>query len=102
MPGVSITKGAFNQLEKPQIWPTKLKASPAAKIQQEIWETVGARPWDRDEIDSRIIRQSRAATTRIINSEEEVGGRLFRAKTKSHSRKFNAEEWDECFERKEK
>lgn len=34
----------------------------------------GARPWDRDDIDIRIISEIRAGTNRIIDSEQDVGG----------------------------
>jgi len=35
---------------------------------------VGASPWARDEIDKRIIKQVKNKTSRIIDSEKQVGG----------------------------
>ncbi len=35
---------------------------------------VGARPWDRDPIDARIIAQALGDKGRVIDSEEQAGG----------------------------
>ena len=41
----------------------------------------GARPWDRDPIDARIVADVRKGTGRIIDSEQDVGGYPVRAET---------------------
>ncbi len=41
----------------------------------------GARPWDRDPIDARIVSDVRNGTGRIIDSEADVGGYPVRAET---------------------
>ena len=47
---------------------------PSAEVFERVLEQAGARPWDRDAIDERIVRQVRAGTGRIIDSEGDVGG----------------------------
>jgi hypothetical protein len=43
----------------------------------------GARPWDRDSIDARIVADVRNGAGRIIDSEQEVGGYPVRPETRS-------------------
>lgn len=55
-------------------WPPGLKAGPAADLAEKIFAGVGARPWDRDPIDRRLIEEARTGGGRIIDYESEVGG----------------------------
>jgi hypothetical protein len=59
--------------EKP-IWLDGLEPLPAAKTLESVLTNVGARPWDRDAIDRRIIADVRARKGKIIDSQDEVGG----------------------------
>ena len=59
--------------EKP-IWLDGLEAVPAAQTLQHVVRHAGARPTDRDAIDSRIIADLEARRGRIIDSQTEVGG----------------------------
>lgn len=43
--------------------------------------TCGARPWDRDPIDARIVADVRKGTGRIIDSEQDAGGYPVRPET---------------------
>lgn len=43
----------------------------------------GARPWDRDPIDARIVADVRNGTGRIIDSEQDVGGYPVRPETRA-------------------
>jgi len=43
----------------------------------------GARPWDRDPIDARIVADVRNGTGKIIDSEQEVGGYPVRPETRA-------------------
>lgn len=61
-------------LEREPFWPAGLQALPAAEVKAYVAKNVGARPWDRDAIDARIIRQAQAGEGKIIHSEQEVGG----------------------------
>ncbi len=55
-------------------WPAGLRARPASEVKDVVLREAGARPWDRDAVDQRIIRQVIAGQGRIIDSQEEVGG----------------------------
>lgn len=46
----------------------------AAQVEENVLAAVGARPWDRDATDTRVIAQIRTRTGRIINTENEVEG----------------------------
>lgn len=59
--------------EKP-VWPDGLKPLPASATVEHVLNNAGARPWDRDAIDQRIIRDFQERKGRIIDSQEEVGG----------------------------
>jgi hypothetical protein len=56
------------------VWPRNFQAKPAATVKDAVLKNAGARPWDRDEVDARIVRQVRAGQGRIIDSQEQVGG----------------------------
>ncbi len=43
----------------------------------------GARPWDRDPIDARIVTDVKSGTGKIIDSEQEVGGYPVRSETRA-------------------
>jgi hypothetical protein len=59
--------------ERP-LWPAGLKAMPAADVKAHVARIVGARPWDRDAIDKRIVEDALAGKGKIIDSEAEAGG----------------------------
>jgi hypothetical protein len=64
---------------------TKLTA-----ILADVLATCGARPWDHDPIDARIVADVTRGTGRIINSEQDVGGYPIRPRTHAP---FVAAEW---------
>ncbi len=61
-------------LAAPPLWPEGLLPLPAEQVPGQVLENAGARPWDRDEVDRRIVREVREKTGRIIDSQEQVGG----------------------------
>ncbi len=71
---VDIYDRTITHLEEKPLWPEGLTPIPAAQVAEHIVENVGARPWDRDEIDQRIIQTFVERTGQIIDSQEEVGG----------------------------
>jgi hypothetical protein len=75
----------------PSVWPPGLRAKPSATVKDEVLREAGARPWDRDAIDARIVRQVAEGTGRIIDSEAEVGGYPVYPETR---RPFVAADWD--------
>lgn len=56
------------------VWPGGLKPLPAAAVVDDVLKNAGARPWDRDAVDQRILREFHERGGRIIDSQEEVGG----------------------------
>ena len=79
-------------------WPPGLEVHPSENIEEWIRNNVGARPWARDDIDKRIVRESFLGVGKVIDSEEDVGGYLHQNETYSI---FDPMKWDECFNRKE-
>lgn len=47
---------------------------PSEKVQDAVIADAGARPWDRDDIDRRILADTIEGRGRIIDSQEQVGG----------------------------
>jgi hypothetical protein len=56
-----------------------------------VLDTCGARPWERDPIDARIVADVRNGTGQIIDSEQDVGGYPVRPETRAA---FVESEWD--------
>lgn len=61
-------------LENPPVWPEGLKAKSTTSALWHVARFVGARPAERDAIDTRIVQQALTGRARIIDSQEEVGG----------------------------
>jgi len=62
------------RVDAPPLWPDAIEVMPAADVKDYVLKNAGARPWDRNAIDKRIIREIREGTGKIIDSEQEVGG----------------------------
>jgi len=58
----------------PSSWPAGLAARPADETPAWVLTNVGARPWDRDAVDRRLLDEARAGGGKIIDFESEVGG----------------------------
>lgn len=67
-------QGDVRLLAEPPVWPGGLKPIPVARVYESVLKHAGARPWDRDAVDTRIVRGVREGAGRIIDSEEQVGG----------------------------
>jgi pectate lyase len=72
-------------------WPPGLRARPVAEVQEYVLHNAGARPWDRDSIDQRIVRQSGDETGKVIDSEQQVGGYPVMKETRQA---FQPADWD--------
>lgn len=83
--------GLLKVLPKAPCWPSSLKAMAAKDVAVYLQMNVGARPWNRDPIDQRILTEALAGTGKIIDSESDVGGYPKYEKT---SARFYPEEWD--------
>jgi pectate lyase len=79
------------QVTAPPLWPDGLTAMPAASVKDSIRANVGARPWDRDAIDARIVELALSGGGAIINSEQDVGGYPAHAPTQAP---FVEDDWD--------
>lgn len=60
-------------LRKPAL-PLNVKPMRAVDVQDSVVLKAGARPWDRDAIDSRIVADTIEGRGAIIDSEDQVGG----------------------------
>ncbi|MGZ3304575.1 MAG: pectate lyase family protein [Asticcacaulis sp.] len=49
--------------------PDDMRLIPAARLEDEIYESVGARPWDRDDVDFKILSDVAEGRGEIIDSE---------------------------------
>ncbi len=54
--------------------PEGVRVLPAVEVQDAVIRDVGARPWDRDPIDRRIVADTIEGRGGIVDSEDEVGG----------------------------
>ena len=88
---VKELSGNYTPLESAPFWPEGLVIKPAADIKKSVLKNAGAFPWDRDDIDKRIIAEVQSGRGKIIDSEKDVGGY---PKIKPVYRKFIANEWD--------
>ena len=75
----------------PLDWPAGLKPMPAIDMEAHILTTAGARPWDRDAHDVRLLADVAESRGEIIDNETEVGGYPVQAPTR---RAFDASKWN--------
>jgi len=69
-----LMRTPFPTLDAPPLWPEGLEATSTTEALWHIARFVGARPAERDAIDTRIVRDALTGAARIIDSQEEVGG----------------------------
>ena len=87
---------ALVERNEPPVWPDGLVVQPSGQVLQTLPDDVGARPWDRDAIDTRIVNEALAGTGSHIDHESEGGGYPQHVPT---SAAFDAAQWDACFKR---
>jgi pectate lyase len=61
-------------LKRPPALPFGVTVLPSAQVQDAVIANAGARPWDRDDVDRRILADTIEGRGRIIDSQEQVGG----------------------------
>jgi len=83
--------GNYTLLDSVPFWPEGLEVKPAAEVKESVLKNAGAFPFNRDEIDSRIILEGQTGKGKIIDSEKKVGGYPH---IEAVYRRFNADEWD--------
>lgn len=69
-----LTAGAVETLPERPSWPTGLRPKKASEVHDFVLANAGARPWDRDAVDRRIVQHVRNREGRIIHTQDEVGG----------------------------
>ncbi|MCU0881230.1 MAG: pectate lyase [Hyphomonadaceae bacterium] len=73
--GTYTSGGAtFRMASRPLDLPAGLVLVPARTLERELLTTVGARPWDRDAHDIRILADIAEGRGHVIDSEADVGG----------------------------
>ncbi|MBL8269036.1 polysaccharide lyase family 1 protein [Steroidobacter sp.] len=77
-------------LGKPAL-PFGVEVLSAAEVQDAVIREAGARPWDRDPVDARIVADTIEGRGSIIDSEEQVGGYPAYKETRQ---RFDEKEWD--------
>jgi pectate lyase len=76
---------------QPLDWPAGLVAMSAIDVEPHVLTTVGARPWDRDAHDVRLIADVAESRGEIIDHEDEVGGYPVQPETR---RAFDPSKWN--------
>lgn len=64
----------LTRISTPLVAPKNFTPLPAAKTEAYVLKNAGARPRDRDSVDTRVIADYQTRKGRIIDSQEEVGG----------------------------
>ena len=88
---VRLTTGTYTAKDSPPTWPPSLRGIPSSEVRQYVLSNAGARPWDRDAVDRRIVQQVRDGKGRIPDSEQEVGGYPNLPESR---RPFDVSQWD--------
>jgi pectate lyase len=84
-------EGKIIEMESPSIWHESIEVLPVDDVEEYIVINVGARPWDRDPIDKRIINEAITGTGAIIDSENDREGY---PKHEPTYKTFDPNEWD--------
>lgn len=71
--------------------PFNVTLLPSAQVQDAVVADAGARPWDRDDVDRRILADTIEGRGKIIDSEDEVGGYPKQTETRQA---FVPADWD--------
>lgn len=88
---VRLTAGTYTTKDSAPTWPSGLQGIPTSEVKEYVLANAGARPWDRDTVDRRIVQQVRDGAGKIPDSEQEVGG--YPDLPETHS-PFDAAQWD--------
>ncbi len=87
----STSAAGIEHVPTPPRLPTGVKIIPTVEVQDYVLRNVGARPWERDAIDSRIVADTIEGRGEIIDSEQQVGGY---PRVEPTQARFDPREWD--------
>jgi hypothetical protein len=76
---------------QPPLWPPLVKVMPAEEVQEYVLHNAGARPWDRDYDDVRLIADVAEGRGKIIDSQDDIHG--YPVQEATH-RAFNPADWN--------
>jgi hypothetical protein len=62
------------EVRRPIVWPAGLDVIPADRVETHVLRFAGARPWDRDAHDIRVVFDVAEGRGEIIDDERQVGG----------------------------
>lgn len=68
------TRARLIEADKPPVWPQGLEVLPARDVETYVLAHAGARPWDRDADDMRVLFFVAEGRGEILNDEKQVGG----------------------------
>lgn len=69
-----VTTAKLVTVAEPDVWPAGLAVLPSDEVETDILARAGARPWDRDVDDARLVFDVAEGRGEIINDEKQVGG----------------------------
>lgn len=67
-------QGDIQLLDEAPVWPQGLTPMSLEEVAGSVLKNAGARPWERDAIDRRIVQSVIEESGRIIDSQKQVGG----------------------------
>ncbi|HYC94624.1 MAG TPA: pectate lyase [Sphingomicrobium sp.] len=79
------------ETDRPTVWPAGLTALPATEVETHVLRFAGARPWDRDTHDLRVVFDTAEGRGTIIDDEKQVGGYPVQKETRAP---FVEAEWN--------
>ena len=79
------------EVDEPPVWWDGLDVRESADVERWVLENAGARPWDRDAHDVRILANAAEGRGEIIDNEDEVGGYPRHEMTR---RAFDPDQWN--------
>jgi hypothetical protein len=85
------TKAKLVEVREPPSWPAGLEVMPAREVETHVLANAGARPWDRDEDDIRVLFFIAEGRGRIIDDEKEVSAYPKQKETRAP---FVEADWD--------
>jgi hypothetical protein len=86
-----VTKAKLIEAAQPVAWPQGIEVMPASAVETHLLATVGARPWDRDEDDKRVLFFIAEGQGKIIDDEKEVSAYPRHPETRAP---FVESDWD--------
>ncbi|KQN37820.1 pectate lyase [Sphingomonas sp. Leaf407] len=86
-----VTRAKLIEVKTPPVWPTGLPVLPSQEVETHVLANAGARPWDRDADDIRVLFFVAEGRGKVIDDEREVSEYPHPVQT---SAPFVDAEWD--------